>query len=1219
MATPGFGSNSAFGVSPLPAFPGSRNPVDLAPGQSVPHHDNFTSSTIGSNVTLDQDSYERAAANTSAGNLSSIPETGIFGVPPVTSHMIPESSLPMGAGLRDYGSDAGTTFQSAGAGNSTAELAGQVSREPRGVPEVVQESLSTAHQSPEAASSPEAVSDKQQLEQELLSKVPPQDGVSTSAQDFTSGGYVPQTVQKSQQLAQQDPEAAGNPAAVSDKQALESELLQRVPKEDATSAGGSVPQTVTESQQLAQQSPEAAANSQAVRDKQALESELLQRVPREDAIGSSSTFSGTAADASGKVGEYAAAGAAAVGLTGVAAALSGQSHESSLTGSAVPQSVQNAAYSTQSSLSNGTNQAQNTTRDTAYQAQNTASEYATSAQNTASEYATSAQNTASSYTTQAQNTASDYATSAQSTLNQTAAQAQNTARDTTAKAQSALSQATATVPHSFQEAASFLPASVLSVVDKASNAVGHLTGANATADNVPLPVQHSVEQQISRGPEAAAYPKSVSEKAAVEQELLRSIRPAQESGEPAPHYSAPPPTSSQSGLGTSVPEPVQHSFAESSRGAEAAANPQAVSEKSAVEQELLQSVPTTQESGESAPQSSTITSSATDAAKSATEYAKSTANNASEYATSTANNASEYARSTVNNASEYANNTATDASNKIGEYMPNSATDASNKVGEYAAVGASALGLGGVAAAMGAQSHSNASNSSRGLSSAVPEPVQHSIAEDSVRGPEAALNETAVLDKAAVENELLSSVRPTNESGEPAPSQTAALSASGPGMSSSSSGFAAPRESSRTGLGEGLASPQIYDNDTAPALLAMNRDLHFSERPSNTNSAYESQTSSYTQPPSQYSAPSTQYSQPATLYSAPSTQHSAPPTQYSGATSSYAPETTRGSGYSSHQQSVIDRVFGASIDSGDAPSYTSSAAPIATGVSLGAAGGIAAGEMTREVEQPQGAEQYQAPEPIAETPLSSKPLSSYTHVQNETYGGSSLAFQNDPVGAQSGSAPSVASQADPRGVASAFANDPISPALARSATQSAATTSVPLPQSTATDYPVRQSSRSAASNPALLAATAAATTGSAGILAAESARSDRGLNASSANAAQTPATKIAQPTGGALASALQENQQVSRDVSPMNRGSVSQPTVTSGVSSQTIPSKSQPQTQTSQTTPAKSTTLSSSASPSKAPPASGPRLDIPGSGSSDTKTKRRSFFGKMKDRMSGHK
>lgn len=140
-------SEQTFGVAPLPATSGTGNPVSLQPGEKVPHPSEFTRNTINSNVTTDKDSYDRAGMAPQLPNVVT-PDNereaggGMFSMPGVSGNMIPESSLPMGEGAaRDADP---VTIQSAGANSTTAGLAGQVPLEPRGVPEVVSESQQEA-------------------------------------------------------------------------------------------------------------------------------------------------------------------------------------------------------------------------------------------------------------------------------------------------------------------------------------------------------------------------------------------------------------------------------------------------------------------------------------------------------------------------------------------------------------------------------------------------------------------------------------------------------------------------------------------------------------------------------------------------------------------------------------------------------------------------------------------------------------------------------------------------------------------------------------------------------------------------------------------------------------------------------------------------------------------------------------------------------------------
>ena len=225
-----------FGVAPLPATTGIGNPVSLQPGEKVPDPSSFTSNTINSNVTLDKASYENSGASTQPGTQSDA-SGGMFSVPPVSKNMIPESSLPMG-GQSSTEKDTGAMIQSAGAGTTTAALAGQVPKEPRGVPEVVTESQQEAGVGPEAASNQEAVKEKTAMEQELEGKIPEAPASSESAGGIagSSGSAiaptVPDVVQQSITESHQSPEAAGNKAMVGEKSAMEDELLKQTPTEN---------------------------------------------------------------------------------------------------------------------------------------------------------------------------------------------------------------------------------------------------------------------------------------------------------------------------------------------------------------------------------------------------------------------------------------------------------------------------------------------------------------------------------------------------------------------------------------------------------------------------------------------------------------------------------------------------------------------------------------------------------------------------------------------------------------------------------------------------------------------------------------------------------------------------------------------------------------------------------------------------------------------------
>jgi hypothetical protein len=165
-------------VAPIPATAGAGNPIHLAPGEKVPHPSTLTANTISSTVRTDADSYHKS--DSQAPQLPPVDITpqserpasgGMFGLPSQLDNLVPESSLPMGVDAQ-VEKDTGVHIQSAAPTSSTAFLAGQVPKEPRGVPEVVTESQKEAGFSPEAAANSDAILDKKEVEQELKEKVP---------------------------------------------------------------------------------------------------------------------------------------------------------------------------------------------------------------------------------------------------------------------------------------------------------------------------------------------------------------------------------------------------------------------------------------------------------------------------------------------------------------------------------------------------------------------------------------------------------------------------------------------------------------------------------------------------------------------------------------------------------------------------------------------------------------------------------------------------------------------------------------------------------------------------------------------------------------------------------------------------------------------------------------------------------------------------------------
>lgn len=273
LAEPSKEKEPTFSVNPLPPTSGLGNP---APGD-------VNTNTTTSAVALDRAAYEKADAlptDSSAEPSALDASKGAFGVPPVTNNLIPESSLPIGT---DASASASATdnspfiASSAGTATSTAALAGQVPLEPRGVPEVVKESQDAAHASPEASASPDAVQNKDKLEQELQKKVPEEPATS---EDTTinklgvaaagAGGIMAAT-------AAAFGFTSGSQSAATQKEIADQEQGDVLPATQESSDG--VPAAVSESQHQAHVSPEASANPEAVTEKSAVEKELTSKVP----------------------------------------------------------------------------------------------------------------------------------------------------------------------------------------------------------------------------------------------------------------------------------------------------------------------------------------------------------------------------------------------------------------------------------------------------------------------------------------------------------------------------------------------------------------------------------------------------------------------------------------------------------------------------------------------------------------------------------------------------------------------------------------------------------------------------------------------------------------------------------------------------------------------------------------------------------------------------
>ncbi|KAL8651917.1 MAG: hypothetical protein Q9226_004488 [Calogaya cf. arnoldii] len=308
-------SANTFGVAPLPATGGFGNPINLEPGEKVPHPSQFTSNTIDTHVTTDKESYEKGS------NAPVLPDVvtpqkerdskgaSMFSVPGLSKNMIPESSLPMGGESMAEEKDSGAFIQSAGANSTTAALAGAVPKEGKSVgaekdsdafiqsagensttatlaggvpkeaavlPQIVQESQAEAGTDAEAGNNRQAVAEKSDMEKELESK-------------------IPESAATSEGIAGENASMGAVGGASHGSHALPASIQQSIDEMNRGSAiAPTVPDVVQESIAESHVAPEAAGDEKMVGEKSAMESELLNKVPTEDAVGEPAPVSSAA-------------------------------------------------------------------------------------------------------------------------------------------------------------------------------------------------------------------------------------------------------------------------------------------------------------------------------------------------------------------------------------------------------------------------------------------------------------------------------------------------------------------------------------------------------------------------------------------------------------------------------------------------------------------------------------------------------------------------------------------------------------------------------------------------------------------------------------------------------------------------------------------------------------------------------------------------------------
>ncbi|KAK4900780.1 Cruciform DNA binding protein [Elasticomyces elasticus] len=692
--------SKAFSVNPLPATGGIGNPISLAPGEKVPDHSTITGNTAESNVHLDEASYNNSSASAPilppvTSSNSDFGSKDIFaGLGPQTSNMIPESSMGMGKDAPGALSDAdvptpqvssvgplSSTAQLAGAQpleprqrdanissiaptSTTAELAGAQPLEPRernvnissvaptsttaqlagsqpleqqhSPPAIVTDSQKEAHVDPEASGSPRAVQEKDEFENELISKVPeapaasegtatldaksPDTGSSNKgilgmaagglgAVGAAAAGYAYSARDKTTQATGKDPvsvlpqsvqdsinsmntkgttapaaKSADEPSSpVQHEPVNEASIPQQTHVGDGIEArGGSfgennapgVPEEVVHSQKEAHVDPEASGSPVAVREKSEVEHELLSKIPSSDAQGEHAPTSpgGFSPDAQGEktpssdsglgkalgMGAAGLGGAASLGAGAAALARRGKGQEEEAA-PGVPQEV----VDSQKEAHVGPEAAANTEAV------------------------------------------------------QEKSQVEN-------ELLSKIPTSTAMGEHAPKIAAGVAAGLGAGGIGAGVAAYSKYGQGQQPASGVPEPVVES-QKEAHVAPEASASTEAVQEKSQVESKLLSKIPTSTAMGEHAPKIAAGVAAGlSATGLGagaaaayskygggqtaaSGVPEPVIESQKEAHVSPEAAAVPEAVQEKSAVESELLSKVPTSTASGEPAPEVASAT------------------------------------------------------------------------------------------------------------------------------------------------------------------------------------------------------------------------------------------------------------------------------------------------------------------------------------------------------------------------------------------------------------------------------------------------------------------------------------------------------------------------------------------------------------------------------------------------------------------------------------
>ncbi|GAB7345817.1 hypothetical protein MBLNU457_4077t1 [Dothideomycetes sp. NU457] len=249
-----FGSSEpSYGVAPLPATSGAGNPVNLAPGEKVPEPSSYTDKSVNDNVRLDKESYERGdvGAGEASYGVAPLPATSGAGNPInlAPGEKVPEPSSYTSTGINDNVRLDRETYErgETGAPQLPPVLDKQEEREAAGasmfgLPPVGGTMI------PESSLPMGSSASREMDVGPTISSAGPQSTTAQLAgqQPILPRG-VPEVVSESQHEAGFNPEAASSTSAVQHKNELEEEIKETVPEVPATSESGPADQSLGQS------------------------------------------------------------------------------------------------------------------------------------------------------------------------------------------------------------------------------------------------------------------------------------------------------------------------------------------------------------------------------------------------------------------------------------------------------------------------------------------------------------------------------------------------------------------------------------------------------------------------------------------------------------------------------------------------------------------------------------------------------------------------------------------------------------------------------------------------------------------------------------------------------------------------------------------------------------------------------------------------------------